>query len=63
MHLKFNEKRELVDRKINGGTYTSEREYIEALREEINRFLLVSMRSNGSIYRLSAVDSSLRMVC
>lgn len=34
VHLKFNEKRELVDRKINGGTHTSEREYIEALREE-----------------------------
>jgi hypothetical protein len=34
VHIKFNDKRELIDREINGGEFTSEEEFIKALEEE-----------------------------
>lgn len=34
VHLKFNNKRELINREINGGEFTSEEECIEALGQE-----------------------------
>lgn len=33
VHLKFSDKRELIDREINGGIFTSEEEYFEELGE------------------------------